>query len=113
MTATLLTLVTSCSSHGTLPPRPTPEGGGAGGARAAYVVRNTDISVRRRGTSRELGTRGRAVRGWPPCTGTIVRSRGGPVIGRARDRRRPGRSERPGFVWFAAQDWWYHNQAHS
>lgn len=35
------------------------------------------------------------------------------MIGRARDRRRPGRSERPGFVWFAAQDWWYHNQAHS
>ena len=24
---------------------------------------------------------------------------------------RPG--DQPGFVWFAAQDWWYHNQAHS
>jgi GT2 family glycosyltransferase/glycosyltransferase involved in cell wall biosynthesis len=23
------------------------------------------------------------------------------------------RSTPPGFVWFAAQDWWYHNQAHS
>lgn len=22
-------------------------------------------------------------------------------------------ARRPGFVWFAAQDWWYHNQAHS
>ncbi|MFC7494570.1 MULTISPECIES: glycosyltransferase [unclassified Nocardioides] len=27
----------------------------------------------------------------------------------ARDRRRTG----PGMIWFAAQDWWYHNQAHS
>jgi GT2 family glycosyltransferase/glycosyltransferase involved in cell wall biosynthesis len=25
--------------------------------------------------------------------------------------RRPGESN--GFIWFAAQDWWYHNQAHS
>lgn len=25
----------------------------------------------------------------------------------------PGPTVPPGFVWFAAQDWWYHNQAHS
>ncbi|WP_298459530.1 glycosyltransferase [uncultured Cellulomonas sp.] len=28
-------------------------------------------------------------------------------------RRADARPEEPGFVWFVAQDWWYHNQAHS
>ena len=28
-------------------------------------------------------------------------------------RRQPTSQDGPGFVWFAAQDWWYHNQAHS
>ena len=27
--------------------------------------------------------------------------------------RRPRHGSREGFIWFAAQDWWYHNQAHS
>lgn len=25
----------------------------------------------------------------------------------------PARNPSPGFIWFAAQDWWYHNRAHS
>lgn len=31
------------------------------------------------------------------------------LVGRGRSRS----VEPPGFIWFAAQDWWYHNQAHS
>ena len=32
--------------------------------------------------------------------------------GRGPGTTAPGRDS-PGFIWFAAQDWWYHNQAHS
>lgn len=39
-----------------------------------------------------------------------MRSRGGPG---PTDVGLEGASARPGFIWFAAQDWWYHNQAHS
>ncbi len=60
------------------------------------------------------------------ATGQVLRSPGSAAhrgaIGAALARSQPSKpratrrsesTDPPGFIWFAAQDWWYHNQAHS
>lgn len=56
---------------------------------------------------RSVGPRGAAHRAGARAVLAPARVPQAPPAGR---RTSPGE---PGFVWFAAQDWWYHNQAHS
>lgn len=75
------------------------------------VVRNRVTHfARRNGRLRTLGYQAAV------ATGEAIRAPRSPAgrVGFTAARSAPTRGVRePGYVWFAAQDWWYHNRAHS